>query len=295
MHDLPGNTFSSSALNYLPVLFFDADDTLFDTNSWMRKYVEKHAPHKLCDFDNRTELKLTNILGADTESAILADAKFMKEAPLMAGVRWMISVLDAVGYPYAVCTHRGYHADGYDLTVKQMQLLTKRWVPVYALGMCESKHDFIMRKLIGSRYKSYILVDDNVVPWNKDMNGVNPLHWASQICVDQIWNRTPNTGFARVITMDSVIKALISRIEHNVQMLIPSATAYAEVDHVLWSLRRAMCGAKYSNPVTEDEALSAKYRAESYAAFSDRQYIDSMQYQPRSPLGTAWSRFSQVV
>ena len=233
---------------------------------------------------------------ADPEQAavqmdkLLAEARFMEEANSYPGAKWLIQHLDRVGYPYAVCTHRGYHIDGYNHTVRAIGNLTGRYVPVYALNIGKGKHEFINQILRMSPYQQYLLVDDNVVPWSSEGNGVDAKHWASQICVDQSWNRTSHTGYARVVTLDSVVVALIDRIKQNTRHLDVGMACRAEIDHVLWQLDRLV----KSDPAfpEPEERATGHFKMRAFAKF--RLHIENaekiaMQYQPHSPLACFWT------
>lgn len=289
-NSLPQCSFSGDALQYLPILFLDADDTLFDTNGWIRNFVADNYPDKLAQFDSRPDLSIGGILGKDVEDKLLAEARFMEEANSYPGAKWLIQHLDRVGYPYAVCTHRGYHIDGYNHTVRALENLTGRYVPVYALNIGKGKHEFINQILRMSPYQQYLLVDDNVVPWSSEGNGVDAKHWASQICVDQSWNRTSHTGYARVVTLDSVVVALIDRIKQNTRHLDVGMACRAEIDHVLWQLDRLV----KSDPAfpEPEERATGHFKMRAFAQFRlhpENAEKIAMQYQPHSPLACFWT------
>lgn len=296
--NLPATSLSGHALRFLPILFFDADDSLFDTDRWMRNYVAHGYPHKLAEFDSRSEMKLTNVIGASAEKLLLEDATFMHQAKPMAGADFMLKVLDAVNYPYAVCTHRGYHKRGHEFTVRALSTLTSRHVPVYALDMHVSKHEYI-ESLIhqgNTDYSSYLLVDDNHIPWDTSLMCLDSRRWSSQICVDQKWNREVVYGYARVATLDSVVTALIRRIEQNLSLSHEGALGYYEAEHVLHALKKAMHAKLGELQPDYDELEVGRARTSSLGQYDSSLTGNSkIQYTPPSPMrGKFWPTESIV-
>ena len=296
--NLPATSLSEHALRFLPILFFDADDTLFATDLWMRDYVDvNHPPHVLKAFDERREMKLTSIIGASEERRILEEATFMHQAKPVAGAKFMLKVLDAVNYPYAVCTHRGYHKNGHAYTVAALSSITGRHVPVYALDMNVSKHEYIESIIHGgnSAYHAYLLVEDNHVPWDSSLMSLDPRRWSSQICVDQKWNREAVYGYARVATLDSIVIALIRRIEQNLTLSYEGALGYYEAEHVLHALKKALHATLAEVQPDYDELEVGRSRTSSMELYvSNLAGNSKIQYTPPSPMRKFWPTESTV-
>lgn len=148
-------------LNIFPALYLDIDDTLFDMESYIEhNYVE---PEDRAAYRQRDEFYADAFLTDEAQTRFAADLEsgaFMRKLRPTKTASEFLHLLTMSGYPFNVCTHRGYHPEGAANTAYSMNVhFGYRMEPkdIHALPSKVNKHEY----LTGLHGSNYILIDDN--------------------------------------------------------------------------------------------------------------------------------------
>lgn len=100
-------------------LIFDVDDTLVNTELAIANIIHQQFGFQ-CPLNTYLNPGNTN----NHHAQVLAEAKFMVDTPLEEGTAELFALLPTLkeaGYKLAICTHRGYHAEGEKHTIAMLE------------------------------------------------------------------------------------------------------------------------------------------------------------------------------
>lgn len=159
-------------------ILFDLDDTLVETRQWFLSYCRMMG-HPVPETDL---YHLESVIPAHIIDFALAEAPFMLDAKPVPFIHSTIAYLERAGHGIGFCTHRGYHPEGYERTVKQLASI--------GIGgdlhcICPKTYPCKLEYLDKVIGEPYVLVDDrppNITsefgkviiytrPWNKNQIG----------------------------------------------------------------------------------------------------------------------------
>ncbi len=162
-------------------IFFDMDDTLCNTRSWMEKFASILGYTKFTP-------DLYHIERQDVPPHIiefaLSEARFMLDAEPIDIMIPTLHLLKCRGHALHICTHRGYHDKGIEYTDRWLtdRLVREFFTDIHCIDGKEHPCKLKYLDTVSSNYK---LVDDNAPnlvgengsvvlftrPWNAKRNG----------------------------------------------------------------------------------------------------------------------------
>lgn len=162
------------------IVFFDLDDTVFDTFPVLRRMV-----FEMTGFRPHSEAYLTPGNTEGHLATVLEDASFMGQTPLRPGYEnireWMLDML--LRYPslrFAGATHRGYHPDA---ERKSKPIMDEVDFPFVEVVYIDPSVNPDKAKFLSEKHSEFLLVDDRP---RFDGGGVLP---PNVILIDQPWNK----------------------------------------------------------------------------------------------------------
>lgn len=142
-------------------IFFDMDDTAFDTHNFMLCYLMNFGIYP------GTDTYITPENGHEPFVEMLNDGRFMLEANMRDYFIQTVAMLVREGFSVGICTHRGYHAKGERYTRKALAKHLSLFDHIHCLDSREhpNKIDYL-NAVYGEG--TWILVDDNPVTAVRD-------------------------------------------------------------------------------------------------------------------------------
>lgn len=142
-------------------IFFDMDDTAFDTHNFMLCYLMNFGIYP------GTDTYITPENGHEPFVEMLNDGRFMLEANMRDYFIQTVAMLVREGFSVGICTHRGYHAKGERYTRKALAKHLSLFDHIHCLDSREhpNKIDYL-NSVYGEG--TWILVDDNPVTAVRD-------------------------------------------------------------------------------------------------------------------------------
>lgn len=142
-------------------IFFDMDDTAFDTHNFMLCYLLNWGIHPGLD------TYITPENGKQPFVDMLADGRFMLDANMRKYFIQTVAMLVRDGFSVGICTHRGYHAKGERYTRKSLEKHLSLFDHIHVLDSREYPDKIAF---LDAKYGkgTYILVDDNPITAVRD-------------------------------------------------------------------------------------------------------------------------------
>lgn len=142
-------------------IFFDMDDTAFDTHNFMLCYLMNWGIYPGSD------TYITPENGGQPFVDMLADGRFMLQANMRDYFIQTVAMLVRDGFSVGICTHRGYHAKGERYTRKALEKHLSLFDHIHCLDGREHPDKI---KFLDATYGegNYILVDDNPITAVRD-------------------------------------------------------------------------------------------------------------------------------
>ena len=138
-------------------LVIDLDDTAFATYPYFDQYLKSRGVD--CQGHYFTAKN-----GGPHFLEMLSDGSFMRHVPLRPFVANTLDLLQGMGYRLHVCTHRGYHADGYVNTCTSLHNNKINVVSLHVINpYSEDTKDKLvyLQKTFG--HNNFILIDDKPI------------------------------------------------------------------------------------------------------------------------------------
>lgn len=142
-------------------IFFDMDDTAFDTHNFMLCYLMNWGIYP------GTDTYITPENGHEPFVEMLEDGRFMLEANMRDYFIQTVALLVREGFSVGICTHRGYHAKGERNTRKALE---KHLSLFDHIDVLDSRQHPDKIAYLNEKYGegTWILVDDNPVTAVRD-------------------------------------------------------------------------------------------------------------------------------
>lgn len=165
-------------------IFFDMDDTAFDTHNFMLCHLMNYGIYP------GTDTFITPENGKQPFIDMLADGTFMLNANMRPYFIQTVAMLVRDGFSAGICTHRGYHEKGERYTRKSLEKHLSLFDHVHCLNSVEHPDKVAF---LNATYGegTWILVDDNPVTAVRDSFtrvGVNVVLPKNVLLFDKAWN-----------------------------------------------------------------------------------------------------------
>ncbi|EBY9527650.1 hypothetical protein D5P86_01545 [Salmonella enterica subsp. enterica serovar Infantis] len=165
-------------------IFFDMDDTAFDTHNFMLCYLMNFGIYP------GTDTYITPRNGKQPFIDMLEDGSFMFKADMRPYFIQTVAMLVRDGFSVGVCTHRGYHDKGERYTRKALSKHLSLFDHIHCLSSREYPDKIAY---LNEKYGegTWILVDDNPVTSVRDSFtgvGIPPVLPKNVLLFDKGWN-----------------------------------------------------------------------------------------------------------
>lgn len=166
-------------------IFFDMDDTAFDTHNYMLCYLMNYGIYPGADSF------ITPESGGEPFIDMLNDGTFMLKANMRPYFIQTVAMLVRDGFSAGICTHRGYHDKGERYTRKSLSKHLSLFDHIHCLNSVEHPDKVAF---LNATYGegTWILVDDNPVTAIRDSFtrvGVNVVLPKNVLLFDKGWNK----------------------------------------------------------------------------------------------------------
>jgi len=142
-------------------IFFDMDDTAFDTHNFMLCYLMNWGIYP------GTDSYITPENGKQPFIDMLEDGRFMLEANMRDYFIQTVAMLVRDGFSAGICTHRGYHDKGERNTRKSLEKHLSLFDHIHVLDSRQHPDKIAYLNEVHGE-GTYVLVDDNPVTAVRD-------------------------------------------------------------------------------------------------------------------------------
>lgn len=165
-------------------IFFDMDDTAFDTHTFMLCYLMNWGIYP------GTDTYITPKNGKQPFIDMLEDGSFMLKADMRPYFIQTVAMLVRDGFSVGICTHRGYHDKGERYTRKSLSKHLSLFDHIHCLSSREYPDKIAY---LNEKYGegTWILVDDNPVTAVRDSFtgvGIPPVLPKNVLLFNKGWN-----------------------------------------------------------------------------------------------------------
>lgn len=165
-------------------IFFDMDDTAFDTHAFMLCYLMNWGIYP------GTDTYITPKNGKQPFIDMLEDGSFMLKADMRPYFIQTVAMLVRDGFSVGICTHRGYHDKGERYTRKSLSKHLSLFDHIHCLSSREYPDKIAY---LNEKYGegTWILVDDNPVTAVRDSFtgvGIPPVLPKNVLLFSKGWN-----------------------------------------------------------------------------------------------------------
>lgn len=165
-------------------IFFDMDDTAFDTHTFMLCYLMNWGIYP------GTDTYITPKNGKQPFIDMLEDGSFMLKADMRPYFIQTVAMLVRDGFSVGICTHRGYHDKGERYTRKSLSKHLSLFDHIHCLSSREHPDKIAY---LNEKYGegTWILVDDNPVTAVRDSFtgvGIPPVLPKNVLLFNKEWN-----------------------------------------------------------------------------------------------------------